>query len=127
MKTLRLVLGILTIILSSFLLLVSCAGGTLATMLEDTNEIENFSLVIATSFFLLTSSITAICTRKSLIGTFITSAMFAITGIMSAGEKFTKDFAFIPFFLATIYFISALIPFIINLIKKHKQKDTKNT
>ena len=114
MKTLRLVLGILSIIFAFFMLLSSCAGGFTGGLIEDENLIENSSQGIIISFIILASGITAICTRKSKIGSIITGIIYLLAYIVSIADTYTdlgSSLGTIALILAIIFILTAVIQF----------------
>ena len=122
MKTLRLVLGILSIIFAFFMLLSSCAGSFTGGLTNDENLTTSSSYGIIISFIILASGITAICTRKSKIGSIITGIIYLLAYIVSLSDTYTdlgSSLGAIAIILAIIFILTGVIQF---FIKPKKNK-----
>lgn len=122
MKTTRLILGILSIIFAFFMLLSSCAGGFTGGLTEDKYLLENSSQGIIISFIILASGITAICTRKSKIGSIITGIIYLLAYIASISDTYTdlgSSLGAVAIILAIIFILTGVIQF---FIKPNKNK-----
>lgn len=115
MKTLRLVLGILSIVLSAFMLVVSSVGMISSVIIENETRIMSSLIGGCVSFIILAAGITAICTRKSKIGTIITGIIFLFGKIISTIDIYIigRDFGNISLVLAIIFILSSIIQFFI--------------
>ena len=124
MKTLRLVLGIISIVLAFFMLFTSCAGGIAGSLDEDNNLIDTSSYGVIIAFMILAGGITAICTRKNLIGSLITGIIYLagyIVSIFDYTNGLGTGFGTVSVILAIIFIISVIIQAILKS-KKNKEK-----
>lgn len=80
MKTTKLVIGIISIVLSILIALQSCAAG-LSNILESNNEISGSAgMLLAISFII--AGIVAICTRKGGKGGYVCTGFYVIAGLL---------------------------------------------
>ena len=116
MKTLRLVLGILSIVLSFFLIFTSCAEAFTSGLTNDSNLEKSSGIYMMVAFVILASGITAICTRKSKIGSIITGIIYLFAYIVSFTDTYTdlkSSFGTIALILAIIFILTGIIQFFI--------------
>lgn len=116
MKTVRLVLGILSIVLAFFMLLTSCAGAFTSGLTSDENLGTSSGLGMFIAFIVLASGISAICTRKSKIGSIITGIIYLIGYIAALSDTYNQiggTFGSITLILAIIFILSGIIQFFI--------------
>jgi len=111
MKNAKLVIGIISIVLSLFVLLQSCAAGVLNAMSSNGQTSGSAGLIVA--LFFIIAGIIGIATRKSTgkAGT-LTSAGFyfgaALIGSLSAGNyKDLYVWAFVSFAFGAVYIVDA--------------------
>lgn len=80
MKTAKLVIGIISIVLFGFILFQSCVAG-LGNAITDNGETSGSSGVFL-AFCMLIAGIIAIATRKGIAGGFVSGGFYAIGGII---------------------------------------------
>ena len=80
MKTARLCIGILSLVLFFVILFQSCAVGIGEALSGDEGGGSGSGMSVA--FLILIAGIVGICTRKSVVGAYITAAFYAIAGIV---------------------------------------------
>ena len=119
MKTLRLCLGIIMIVLSVILLFASCTGALNNTLFTDNENglMSNISGGII-AFFTMFIAIVATCTKNYTIGAFITGGLYSAAGALGFFYKYDNQIQgtgidllvpIICFTLAIIYILSAVI------------------
>ncbi|MCR5706483.1 MAG: hypothetical protein K6G48_06790 [Acholeplasmatales bacterium] len=91
MKALRLTLGIISIVLFVLILFQSCAAGVVEAIEEDSESTASGSGVIV-AILMLATGITAICTRKGVIGGYVCGILYLLAGAIGiAGHGMYED------------------------------------
>jgi hypothetical protein len=81
MKTAKLTIGIISIVLSLIVLFQSCAAGIGSAMLNNTNDLSG-GIGVFTAILLIVAGIIGIAARASKGGTIAATIMYAVAGIM---------------------------------------------
>ena len=118
MKTTRLVLGIIGMVLFLIIIFQSCAAGIVEAFEDDTESTASAAGVIVGLLFLI-AGIVAVCTRKSVAGGYICGGMYALSGIIGiAGHGLYEDLII----WSVISLIYALVFIITSIIMKKRNK-----
>ena len=80
MKTTKLIIGIVSMVLFLIIAFQSCAAG-IGNALEDNGEASG-SAGFFVAIIMLIAGIVGVCTRKSVGGGFVTAAFYAIAGLI---------------------------------------------
>ena len=120
MKTSRLVLGIISMVLFLIIMFQSCAAGVVEVI--DENEESTASVAgVFVALMLLTTGIVAVCTRKSIPGGFVCGGLYLLAGIIGlAGHGIYEDlivWSIVSIIFAIVFIIESII-----MIKKAKKE-----
>lgn len=111
MKAVKLVIGILSIVLSLFVLFQSCAAGIGNAMAENGDTSGSSGLLLA--ICLLAGGIVGIVGRKSKGGTIATTIIYAIGGILGISNVGTFQdllvWAVLSFIFAVVFLVSVFV------------------
>ena len=80
MKTARLCIGIISMVLFLFIMFQSCAAGIGEALSGEDGGGFNSGVIVA--FLMLIAGIVGVCTRKSAMGAFVTAGFYALAGII---------------------------------------------
>ena len=80
MKTARLCIGIISMVLFVIILFQSCAAGIGEALSGDESSSSGSGVLVA--FLMLIAGIIGVCTRTSTVGAYITAVFYAIAGII---------------------------------------------
>ncbi len=80
MKTARLVLGIISMVLFLFIVFQSCAAGMVNAIEENGESSGTAGLLLA--LLMLSAGIVGVCTRKGVIGGFVAAGLYALGGLI---------------------------------------------
>lgn len=110
MKITRMVIGIISLVLSLLILLQSCAVGV-GNIVTESGEVSGtvgFILAIC----MIVSGILGVCCRKGRTGTIVASCFYALGGLFIIGNSGTytdlKVWAFISFTFALVFALTAI-------------------
>ena len=87
MKTARLCIGIISMVLFLVIILQSCAVGIGEAISGDDGD--GFGSGVAVAWLLLIGGIIGVCTRKGVIGAYVTAAFYALAGIIGVTANST--------------------------------------
>ena len=112
MKTARLSIGIISIVLFAVILFQSCAAG-LGEALEGTEE-GSGSLGTMVAFCFLIAGIVGVCTRKGVGGGFVSAAIYALGGLCGLAGSGTSFgdlviWGSLSLIFAVIFIIGAIV------------------
>ena len=112
MKTTRMIIGIVGIVLALVIFFQSCAAGFVEAIEEDTKSTASAAgVMVALSF--IVAGIIAICTRRSAAGGFVCFAIYAISGIIGlAGHGMYTDlivWGSISLVFAVVFLITSIV------------------
>ena len=124
MKTARVIIGIISIVLVVVVLFQSCAAG-ISNAIEDNGETSGSSGVFL-AILMLIAGIISIATRKSAVGGIIAGAFYALGGLSGISNYGSysdlKIWAVMNFIFAAICIIGSII----TKPKKHKDETNEN-
>lgn len=111
MKTSRLVIGIISIVLFVFITFQSCAVGIGNTLEESGETTGTAGFILAVC--LLIAGIVGICCRKLKVGTIVAGCFYALGGLMGAGNvgSYTdlKIWSTLSFIFAGVFIITGIM------------------
>lgn len=111
MKVAKLVIGIITIVLSAVILFQSCAAGVSNALTESSSSSGTAGGMLAVCY--LVGGIVGIATRKSKGGTITAGCFYAIGGIIGIANVGTfKDlmiWSILSFIFAVVFIVSAIL------------------
>ncbi len=112
MKTTRMIIGIVGIVLAMIIMFQSCAARFVEAVEEDTKSTASIAGVMVALAFIV-AGIIAICTRRSAPGGFICFSIYTIAGIVGlAGHGMYKDlivWSIISLIFAAVFLITSLV------------------
>lgn len=80
MKTARLVIGIISMVLFLIIMFQSCAAGIGEAIMGEDGEGSSSGAFVA--WLMLIAGIVGVCTRKGVIGAYITAGIYVLAGII---------------------------------------------
>ena len=124
MKTARLCISILSMVLFFVIAFQSCAAGIGEALSGDEGNGSGSGMFVA--FLMLIAGIVGICTRKSVIGSYVTAGFYAVAGIVgvsSIGSIFADlvIWGILSFIFAGIFVLSGI------LTQKASKKEASET
>lgn len=121
MKTAKLIIGIISIVLFGIIVFQSCAAG-IGNALEDNGETSGSSGFFV-AICMLIAGIVGIATRKGIAGGFVSGGFYAIAGIIGISNYGSFSDLMI---WSVLSFIFAIV-FIVGSIMTKNKKPTANT
>ena len=85
MKTARLCIGILSMVLFFVIMFQSCAAGIGEALSGVEGDASSSGVFVA--FLMLIAGIIGVCTRKSVVGAYVTAVFYAIAGIIGVSSN----------------------------------------
>lgn len=126
MKTAKLVIGIISIVLFGFIIFQSCAAG-IGNALEGNGETSGSSGVFV-ALCMLVAGIVGIATRKGIAGGFVSGGFYAIGGLVGIANYGSYSDLMIWSILSFIFAIVFIVGSIMTKGKNNKmKKDTDTT
>ena len=126
MKTAKLVIGIISIVLFGFIIFQSCAAG-IGNALEGNGETSGSSGVFV-ALCMLVAGIVGIATRKGIAGVFVSGVFYAIGGLVGIANYGSYSDLMIWSILSFIFAIVFIVGSIMTKGKNNKtKKDTDTT
>ena len=122
MKTTRLIIGIISMVLFLVISFQSCAVGIGEAIMGESGE--GLGLGSSVAWILLIAGIVAVCTRKSIVGAYITAGFYALAGII--GISYTGEiYGDLPIWggLSLIFAIVFVLGGILTQKQKNKKQD----
>ena len=80
MKTARLTIGIISMVLFMFIMFQSCAAGVGEALTGDESGGSSSGVLVA--LFMLIAGIIGVCTRKSVKGAYVAAGFYALAGVI---------------------------------------------
>ena len=111
MKSLRLIIGILSLVLCLVVVFQSCATGVVNGIEQNTSDTSAGGGIILAFVFLI-AGITAIVTREKKVGTIIAGVIYLLGGLIGLGKKGTfgdlQVWSVLSLIFAALFVFSAL-------------------
>ena len=108
MRTTKLVIGIISIVLSALVFFLSCTAGVLDAALEE-NEDRTGSIGVVMALFMLIAGIISIAARKGTAGGFVAGAFFILVGVSGFSDVFLKGWSILCLIFAAILILGGIL------------------
>lgn len=112
MKTARLVIGIISLVLFVIIMFQSCAAGVVEALEED-EESTASTAGVAVALLMVIAGIVAICTRKGVTGGFVCGGIYLLAGIIGiAGHGMYEDliiWSVVSIIFAIVFIVTSIV------------------
>ena len=130
MKTARLCIGIVSMVLFLFIMFQSCAAGIGEALTGDESGSAGSGMFVA--FMMLIAGIVGVCTRKSVVGSYVTAGFYVIAGIIgisSIGSIFADlvIWGVLSFIFAGVFVLGGILTKKANKSKDQNASDVSET